>query len=200
MRHAFLRVTNRLVHMSPHLSICVLALAQAVATPINMQGYIKRALYMQLREEAAHLELQKIRKQQAAEPIQFASQSENAAQTTPYESPSHAASASMTELTAEALDALEKRLADALAAADAAQEARGASDEACAGLKRETAHLYACLATAQRDAADARASAASAGTYNSSISALYHLLLSFQAHYSATPVFVLSTTLCLHCE
>lgn len=66
-------------------------------------------------------------------------------------------------LTAAALHTLEMKLADSIAAADAAQEARGLSDEAAEGLKRENAHLCACLATAQREAADARASAASAG-------------------------------------
>lgn len=69
----------------------------------------------------------------------------------------------MTVLTTDALHALELKLLDATATADAAQEARGSADEAAEGFKRENAHLCACLATAQREAADARAAAASAG-------------------------------------
>lgn len=69
----------------------------------------------------------------------------------------------MTVLTCDAILALEGSLADAIAAADAAQQAKGSADEAAGGLKRENAHLLACLTTTQRDAADARAAAASAG-------------------------------------
>jgi hypothetical protein len=69
----------------------------------------------------------------------------------------------MTLLSSEEVLSLERKLAEAVAAADAAQEAKGSSDEVAAGMKRENAHLCVCLASAQREAADARASAASAG-------------------------------------
>ena len=118
-------------------------------------------LHLQSREEAAHLELQKSLKTQAAQHTQRESLSHVRSQTQP--SSDATSTGTLTVLTAAALHTLEMKLADSIAAADAAQEARGLSDEAAEGLKRENAHLCACLATAQREAADARASAASAG-------------------------------------
>lgn len=117
---------------------------------------------MQVREEASHLELQKNLEQQTAQHTQHTGLSHTASQIQP-STQSTLSAATMTVLTSEAVHALEVKLADAIAAADAAQEARGTSAEAAEGVKRENAHLCTCLATAQREAADARASAASAG-------------------------------------
>jgi hypothetical protein len=118
---------------------------------------------VQLREEAAHLELQKMLKEKAVQQASHKVLSHTASQTQPASQSSHSAT-TMTLMTAQSLHTLEVKLADAIAAADLAQDASFSAHQTAESLRRENAHLKTCLGTAQREAADARASAASAGT------------------------------------